>query len=224
MELKKTILNIKSLFKKPQALTKDISAEIFWTWFKKNQNKFLFLSDIDEEVKESLMNEFLGELHKFNENVYFEIGGHKDDEKVELIISAEGNLDFFPAVEKLTNSAPTLKNWEIIAFKPPMGKGFSMDFRGKVFDPKKIIYIPLNSKSDPKSIGFNVCYPDFDITEEEIYITGTYLILDTILGEKSAAIDIDYMEVIKTPEDIANYNFGHLADIAEYISEKKNVC
>jgi len=214
-------LNIKNIFKKKKNLTEDEKAERFWSWFQKSQNRFLFLSDIDGEEKENLLDEFLTEIHKFNENVYFEIGGHKDDEKVELIISAEGDIDYFPVVEKLTELAPNFKNWKVIAFKPAMGTGFSLDYRDKKFDPEKIIFIPLNSKSNPESVGLNVCYPDFEESEEEIFVNGTYLILDTILGEKSTTMDIDYLKVIKTPENIADYNFGHLSDIAEHIAEKK---
>ncbi len=169
------------------------------------------------------MDEFLNELHKFNEDIYFEIGGHPKDEKVELVISAEGIVEHFPAVEKLTSFAPEYKNWNIIAFKPPMGTGFSLNYRGKKFDPEKIIYIPLTAKQDPKAIGFNVCYPDFEESEKEIFVNGTYLILDTIIGEKSCALDIDHMEVIRTPENIVDYNFGHLSNIAEFITERKNI-
>jgi hypothetical protein len=217
-------LNLKNIFKKKENLTEDQEAERFWNWFDKNQNKFLFLSDVTESEKDKLMAEFLSELHKFNEDIYFEIGGHPDDEKVELVISAEGFIEFFPAVEKLTSLAPEYENWEIIAFKPPMGNGFSLNYRDKVFDPEKIIYIPLTAKQDPKAIGFNVCYPDYEESEKEIYVNGTYLILDTIIGEKSTALDIDHMEVIKTPENISEFDFGHLSNIGEYITEKKNVC
>lgn len=213
---------MKNIFKKKQDLSENQKAQNFWSWFENNQNKYLFLSDVDEEVKENLLDDFLEELQKFNEQLYFEIGGHPDDEKVELIISAEGNTDVFPAVEDLTACAPSFKNWEIIAFKPPMGKGFKMEFHGIKFDPETIIYVPLHSEANPNSIGINVCYPDFEESEKEIYLTGTFLILDTILGEKSAALDIDYLDAIKTPEDIAEYNFGHLSDIAEFIAEKKN--
>ena len=213
-----------NIFKRKENLTEEEKAERFWNWFNINQNKFLLLSDVTESEKDKLMAEFLSELHEFNEDIYFEIGGHPADEKVELVISAEGCIEFFPAVEKLTSLAPEYKNWDIIAFKPPMGKGFSLTDRDKVFDPEKIIYIPLTAKQDPKAIGFNVCYPDFEESEKEIYINGTYLVLDTIIGEKSTALDIDHMEVIKTPENITDYNFGHLSNIGEYIMKKKNSC
>jgi len=217
-------LNLKNIFTKKANLTEDQKAEIFWKWFNKNQNKFLFLSDVTELEKDDLMDEFLTELHKFNENIYFEIGGHPKDEKVELIISAEGMVEHFPAVEKLTSAAPNYKNWYVIAFKPPMGNAFSLEYRGITFDPEKIIYIPLTSEQNPNGVGFQVCYPDYEEMDKDIYVNGTYLILDSIIGEKSAAMDIDYMEVIKTPKNISEFDFGHLSNIAEFIAQRKNVC
>lgn len=215
-------MNFKNIFRKKKNLTENEKAAQFWNWFDANQNKFLFLSDVTQAEKDKLLSEFLVQLHKFNEQLYFEIGGHEEDEKVELTITAEGCVDDFPAVEKLTSSAPEYKNWKIIAFKQPMGNGFSINYGGKVFDPDKIIYIPLISEQDPNAIGLNVCYPDFEESDKEIYINGTYLILDAILGEKSTTLDIEYLEVIKTPENITEFDFRHLSDIADYVAEKKN--
>jgi hypothetical protein len=66
-----------------------------------------------------------------------------------------------------------------------------------------------------------VCYDDYDESEKDNLIIGTYLILDCILGEKSSALDIDYLEVIKTPENIIDYEFIFLDEIERFIIEKK---
>ena len=217
-------MNLKNIFSKKGHLSEDQKAENFWKWFDENQNKYLFLSDLTESEKDGLMDLLMIELHKFNENLYFKIGGHPKDEKVDLVISAEGIIEHFPSVEKLTGSAPEYKNWDIIAFKPPMGNGFTLNYRGKKFNPDEIIYIPLTLKQDPKAVGFSVCYSDYEESEREIFVNGTYLTLDTLIGEKSCALDIDHMEIIRTPENIADHDFGHLSNIAEFIEERKNVC
>ena len=194
----------------------------FWNWFEKNQSKFLFLNDIiDQEVKDKLLDELLAQLHLYCHELYFEIGGHPDDEMVEIIITAEGDRDYFEHVERLVNAFPSIKGWEAIAFKPPMGKGFKTNYQGKEFDPSKTIFIPLNHKEKPELVGLQVCYPDFNEEEKDIYFNGTYLMLDTLIGEKSATIDIDYLKVVKTPENIAESDFMHLENIEEHINYKK---
>ena len=197
--------------------------EEFWIWFTENNKQFLFLNQIDSrEIKDKLLDDFIKELHKYCDKLYFEIGGHPEDNNVELIITAEGNVDYFDKVEELVDSAPKLKDWQIIAFKPPMGKGFKTNYHGKEFDPSKIIFIPLNHEDDPKLVGLQVCYPDYSDGERDIFINGTYIAIDTLIGEKSTALDINYLEVVRTPENIKDYDFGHLEDIKEYIEEKKN--
>ena len=193
----------------------------FWNWFSANQNKFSFINEVEEAERDNLLDEFITVLHQFNENIYFEIGGHPDEDKKELIITAEGVVDYFPEVEKLVEAAPEFEQWEVIAFKPPMGEGFKTNYAGIEFDPEKIIFIPLENEEQPDAIGINVCYPDFDESDREVLMEGTYLMLDTIIGEKSTTLDINYLEISQTPENIADLNFLHCSEIADYIEEKK---
>lgn len=202
-------------------LSKTGREEIFWNWFTKNQNKYLFLDEVNFEEREKLMDELLIELHKYNKNLYFEIGGDSKNKKVEFIISAEGNVSYFSDVETLTYKAPEYEKWNIIAFKPPMGKGSKTEYKNRIFDSGKIMFIPLINNKNPKAVGIDVCYDDYDESEKDNLIIGTYLILDCILGEKSSALDIDYLEVIKTPENIIDYEFIFLDEIERFIIEKK---
>jgi hypothetical protein len=196
---------------------------VFWNWFENHNKNYLFLNQIDsQEVKEKLLDDFLVQLHRYCKKLFFEIGGHPEDGNVELIITAEGNVEYFEKVEELVNSAPKIKDWTVIAFKPPMGRGYKTNYRGREFEPSKIIFIPLNNNDNPNGIGLQVCYPDYDENEKAIFVTGTYLALNCLIGEKSTALDIDYIDVTKTPKDISKYDFRHLEDIKEYIIEKKN--
>lgn len=207
--------------KKEQIFSEEQKAQAFWNWFNNNQSRFLFLSHASEFERGRLMNEILSELHQFNENIYFEIDGDKDSDKFQLIISAGGYPEHFHAVEKLTSYAPEYEHWEIISFKPPRGAEYSVNYGGKVFDPRNIFFIPIIINEDANYIGFDVCYQEFDPSEKDIYSYGTYLILDGIIGEKSMALDIGHIGVIKTPENMADFNFGCLSDVGAYIEEKK---
>ena len=194
----------------------------FWEWFEKDHRKYLFLNDSTDYAKQKLLDEFLFQLHQFNKNLYFIIGGDQNSSNMELIITADGIIDYFPNVEELVSNAPELDEWKIIAFKPAMGPGFKTEFRGREFDPGKTIFIPLTNKQNPGAIGLHICYPDYNKEEREIFVHGTYIMIDALIGEKAAALDIHYMDVIKTPENVAEYNFRHLSDLQEFIKEKKN--
>ncbi|OHX63960.1 hypothetical protein [Flammeovirga pacifica] len=193
----------------------------FWNWFKQNHYKYLFLNDIDEEQKEELLDEFLNELHKFSENLFFEIGGHPNDEKVELVITATGFTEYFPQVEQLIDNAPNMQEWKFIKYKQPQGPGFTTEYQGYKFDPDRTIFVPLTNKNDPDDIGIRVFYSDYEDDKNDIFMNGTYIMLDTLIGEKSTALDIDYLDVKSTPNNISEYNFMHLGEIGEYIKERK---
>jgi hypothetical protein len=42
------------------------------------------------------------------------------------------------------------------------------------------------------------------------------------LGEKAVALDIDYIDVVKTPVDIAKHPFMNLSEIKGFIDAKKS--
>jgi hypothetical protein len=194
----------------------------FWDWFQKNHQQYLFVNQVDAQEKDRLLGEFVQQLHQYHEHLFPLIGGHPDAKKTELIISAEGIKEYFPAVEQLVAAAPEMQDWEFIAFKPPMGHGFSIEYGGKEFDPEKIIFIPLKNDQYPNSIGIHICYPDYQDAERNIFVGGTYLILDTILGERSTTLDIDYLDVVKTPADASKYGYRPLSKLKEYIDQKKS--
>ena len=139
------------------------------------------------------------------------MGGHPDADKMDLIITAQGNTEFFFAVELLVSKAPKFNDWNVIAFKPPMGSDFTTEYGGMEFDPKKTLFLPLATSANKKAVGMRVCYPDFEEESQDVFLVATHLMLEVILGEKAVALDIDYLEVKKTPENIGDYLFGTLA-------------
>jgi len=194
----------------------------FWDWFTKNNAKFLFVNEVEETEREKHFDEFISHLHNYCPKLFFQMGGHPDQKEMELIITAEGISEYFPMVEELVNAAPELKDWKFIKFKQPHGSGLIAKYRGKDFDPNKTMYIGLYNEDAPNEVGIHICYSDYEDSEREIFVGGTYLMLDTLLGERSTTLDINYLDVIKTPGNITDFDFGHLCDLKEYIDRVKN--
>jgi hypothetical protein len=122
------------------------------------------------------------------------VGGHPD-EKQDLIITAEGDTDFFDNVEALVMQAPPLTYWNIIAFKPAIGIG-TIEYNGIKLNPETMYFNPLSNKASQK-IGLRIHIDNFNPTREKDFLNAVYLLLDNILGEKLAALEIGYVELIE---------------------------
>jgi hypothetical protein len=86
--------------------------ETFWKWFAAHADAVGKIKRADEPVADQLAKA----LHQVDDKLTFELGiGMKPHE---LIISADGILQVFPAVQKLVAAAPKVPGWKIIAFRP----------------------------------------------------------------------------------------------------------
>jgi hypothetical protein len=92
----------------------------FWNWFVENKQLFENIlsnvKNLNQDDIDNAMNLFEENLHKCNEKLWFRMGGQSP---FELIITAEGNKDTFPFVEKLVENSPRIENWKIIPFIQP---------------------------------------------------------------------------------------------------------
>lgn len=197
------------------------TANQFWQWFTENSHKYLFLSEVDEAEKDKLMDEILVHLHAYCDHLYFQIGGDPKEDRIEFVITAEGAVDYFEKVEELADAAPDFPRWKVVKYKQPQGPGFITEYEGKVFDPDKIVFIPLRNEENPEGVGIQVCYPDYKKAERNTFVNGTYLMLDALIGEKSSTLDIDYLDVIKTPKGVSAEHYPVLSSIGELIRERK---
>jgi hypothetical protein len=201
------------------------SATRFWNWFKEHNKGYSFLNQVDPEIKEKLLNDLLRELHEYCDKLYFEIGSHPDDECQELIITAEGNKDYFSKVEYLVGAAPQIDNWIFIAFIPPRDINFQMDYEGLVLNPEEMWFMPLENKDDPSAIGISICLRNYELVKDhDFFESAIYKILDVLLGEKSAASDIEYITFDQLPDDPEDEGMSELAELPDYIAWKKNNC
>ncbi|RAV99276.1 hypothetical protein [Pseudochryseolinea flava] len=198
------------------------SAKDFWNWFEKNSAKYFFLNQIEsEEERERLLDDFLNKLHAYSPKLYFEIGGHPDETQ-DLIITAGGNLDYFSKVEELVSQTPKLQHWKVIAFKPPSQENFVIEYKGVKIDPSKAWFLPLEREDEPDMLGLRICTAGYAPSKENEFINAAYLALDSILGEKSTALNVQHVEVDDLPENPEEGGLMNLTELPEYITWKKS--
>ncbi|CAN5603962.1 hypothetical protein BH10BAC2_BH10BAC2_04930 [soil metagenome] len=193
----------------------------FWSWFKENNKAFLFSNSIDENIKEQLLNSFMVQLHKYCDKIYFEIGGFPDETQ-ELIITAEGDKKYFLKVEELINAAPQIDNWIFVAFKPPISGDFKSKWGELELNTEEMYFLPLSNNKTP-GIGIRVYLKNHELLKEnKTLMTLLYKMLDTILGEKSFASDVDYIDTDLLPDNAQKENMYSILELPEYIQWYKS--
>ena len=193
----------------------------FWIWFKDNNKAYTFLNSVDEDVKEKLLNDFLKQLHKYCDKIFFEIGGSPDEDQ-ELIITAEGNKDYFDQVEHLINTAPSIDRWTFIAFKRPIPGHFKSKWDDLELNTEDMSFEPLSNEEN-SDIGVRIYLKNHDLIKDNaILSTLLYKMLDTILGEKSFALNIDYVDTALQPDDPEEEGLYPILELPEYIEWHKS--
>lgn len=199
----------------------ETSAKHFWNWFKENNSAYLFLNTVDAGIKQQLLDTMQEKLHLFCDSIFFEIGGAADQDQ-ELIITAEGDVNYFAQVEELVNAAPQIPNWSFIAFIPPRDADFEIDYEGVQLNANDLYFDPMESANEPGKLGVRVYIPNYEIVRNDKWLRpAIYKILDTILGEKSFASDVRFVEIAQLSDDPVGDGFLHLSQLPQYISWKK---
>jgi hypothetical protein len=195
-------------------------SEAFWSWFVENEKSYTFLASLEPSVNEELLDNFLTRLHEYCDELYFEIGGLPDQDQ-ELIITAEGNKDYFPAVEELIRDAPSIPGWVFIAFKQPTDGHFKSEWGDIELDTQEIWFDPLNSKTST-GIGIRVYVPNFDLIKENESTNPLLLkMIDTIIGEKAFASDLEYIEFASQIADPEEGGQISIIELSDYIGWRK---
>lgn len=170
----------------PSSNTGDRNAA-FWSWFTSHSAEIATIERGDEPIADALHEE----LKKVRSELTFELGPRMVPR--ELIVSADGLREAFPAVASLVAAAPAMSGWKAIAFRQRK-PGFVLEYDGV-----KLSADDVRMTTSPEPSGK---------TAVELYVAGLtpankkkmegacLLLLDATLGEydvetRLGVIDID---------------------------------
>lgn len=184
----------------PQFANGDIAG--FWTWFSDkvpvlNQHvRHAGQAPIPEKIMKSV-----GEaLQRVHGDLTFELGIAADD-KLDLVISADGLKSAFPAVLALKKAAPASGLFKATAFRQRM-PGVSLRMAGHELSAATAAYVSQPDQDGKLDIWVFLPLPE-DVPEQDTGQVG-FILLDTTLGEYDVATSlggISFHRMADAPED-----------------------
>ena len=198
----------------------------FWNHFKQNNFVFLLMTEIPKEELEKHFTKLNNLLRLFNKDLDVIIKNGKNNSK--LIIIANGNPYLFKEVELLVHYAPTIERWKITAFLQPEqnidkyenGTDKPLEYYGISLRISEMYFIPLENLEKPTDLGIKVLLKNYIIHKENPRLReAVYVHLEHLIGEKSFANDIAFIEIEQLTTN--NTNGIELYNLYSYIQNFK---
>jgi hypothetical protein len=146
----------------------------FWVWFELHEEEIFNF----ENNRELVFDKLTTQMHKVDSSLTFEFGPEEDGQR-EFTISADGNKEAFPSVEKLYVAAPELKKWKVIKFRSRREPS-DIKFQG-VFVQAASVKVLL--VKDGAKVELTVLVPGYMESKQESYGGIALLLLDHAIGE-----------------------------------------
>ncbi|QOW11539.1 DUF695 domain-containing protein [Kaistella flava (ex Peng et al. 2021)] len=167
----------------------------FWKWFETKEKDFFNVVKERQNIDGNFLDIILPQLKELNEN-FFILVGMSDDSKAELIITVDGNLKEIVYAEELIAESPKLENWKFTALKPELEiDKISLKMGDYIFNKENIYFYSNDDEDYPDEIDLVFVHEDFNDQNESDVINGTYLFIDSYLGELNFLAQIDNFRI-----------------------------
>ncbi len=167
----------------------------FWNWFLTKEKDFHETVKNQIGIETDFFDLMAAQLRKINEGFYF-LAGMTDDETVELIITAEGEIKNIVFAEEIIAAAPKLHNWKFTALKPEMNMDSGIRMEDHEFTTENIHFYANEIEGYPDEIDITFVYDHLNSENKNSTVTGVCIFLDNFLGELNFATQIDTFNVI----------------------------
>jgi hypothetical protein len=199
----------------------------FWNWFQDNNQTIKNLSSENPKNQKHIcfwLNRHLGFYCK---QLDFMIVLPKEEkQKAELIITANGNPEYFAQVVQLVNNAPVLRNWKFTAFIQPTeniekiieGLDEPYVFPEITIKTSEIKFQPLNYDEESKKLDIIIYLKNYNIhCCTKTWQQAIYIIFQDVLGEKTLYQNINFVQLAKKPKQVEE--LIELYELQFYIDE-----
>lgn len=182
----------------------------FWSWFQGRERELAALDDPEDPLWE----EALDRLQQVDEGLWFEMPEPGGGERP-FVVTADGDTELFELAGAVASRAPALGGWKVVPLNPPAGFDIEVDCEGFRLDASELWFKPAEEGSRPVDLIIGV--PGYDEDEGAAVDNGVLDILDTGLGERSAAEDVGEVEVVRLPESPEKQGFRKLSELPGFL-------
>jgi hypothetical protein len=171
-----------------------------WTWFQKNEQPFYRVVREHQDIEQGFFNLLAPRLDAVHDGLFF-LAGMCDDDRAELVITADGTVKNIVFVEELIRAAPALPNWQFTALKPATDiTDVVIQMSGYEFSAEHLSFYANELPAYPDEIDITVVHADLTAENRDTITNGTYIFLDNYLGELDFVSHIDNLEVVGKAE------------------------
>jgi hypothetical protein len=129
----------------------------------------------------------------------------------------------FPLVDRIIERAPKVEGWRFIALKPAKGFDFKIDYDGIPIDPRSLRFLPLKTSDTPQFLGLRIGVPHLRPKHQASIENAVFSILNTALGERVVALEIQHVEVCRLPRSPRLERFIPLPELPAYLEWRKGM-
>lgn len=202
------------------------AVDYFWSWFIDNHPKLKTLRDLKPKDQKHYTFWLNWHLHFYTPGIDFLlVFPNREKDKLQMIITANGNPDYFDKVEEVVKAAPQLKDWKFTAFIQPqhdyeeLEKGLDKPyvFQDITLKASEIKFLPLEYEGE-KKIDMIVFLKNFTIySHNKNLLQLIFIMVQDLLGEKSLYENINFVELAQLPE--SDEELICLYDLLFYLDE-----
>jgi hypothetical protein len=199
----------------------------FWSYFTANQETIANILNEPDSTYKRINTQLERKLKNYCHHLdYLLFFPKRPREKPQIIITANGNPLYFKYVENLVKAAPKIKSWQIKAFLQPSAEIEKMKqgldepyvFCDLILKTSDLKFALINPGEKKTKLDIIVYLKDYTIyCDNSILLEAVFMILYDLVGEKSMAVDLNFVQLGQMPE--YDTDLVQLYELQLYIDE-----
>ncbi|MDX2305738.1 MAG: DUF695 domain-containing protein [Microscillaceae bacterium] len=176
------------------------SYQDFWSWFQKHEKAFFNSVKKQTNIEKDFFDKIDPKLQEIKDG-FFYLTGMYDNDTVELVLTADGNVKNIAFVEELVAAAPQIKGWKFTALKPPLEiDHVNIAMEGYEFNAKNLFFYSEEHTDFPDEIDIRVVHTDYRKDNKKTITNGSFIFLENYLGELNFVTSIDHIAIMGKPD------------------------